>query len=228
MKRIQTTLFLLFLGVAGYAAVLPFRGGRDQTRIPPDPVALEKELAGKPVSLSKAIEAAVAEGGAAASASFGANGQIEVTVYRAGAELAVLVDGNSGAVLSKTSRPRFSGDAVSGEGTTTASGLRFYDIKVGTGAEAIANQSNVSVHYTGWLVDGTKFDSSVDRGQPFDFSLPEKRVIAGWLEGVAGMKEGGKRKLVIPANLGYGARGAGGVIPPNAVLVFDVELLKIK
>lgn len=98
------------------------------------------------------------------------------------------------------------------------------DLVVGTGAEATAGQ-NVQVHYTGWLTDGTKFDSSVDRGQPFVFPLGGGRVIQGWDQGVAGMKIGGKRKLTIPPSLGYGARGAGGVIPPNATLVFEVELL---
>ena len=101
------------------------------------------------------------------------------------------------------------------------------DIKVGDGPEAKAGQT-VSVHYTGCLADGTKFDSSVDRGQPFSFALGRGQVIAGWDHGVAGMKVGGKRVLTIPAEEGYGARGAGGAIPPNATLVFDVELLGVK
>ena len=106
-------------------------------------------------------------------------------------------------------------------------GLEYSDIKVGTGAEAKAGQT-VSVHYTGWLTSGKKFDSSVDRGQPFQFRLGAGQVIKGWDEGVAGMKVGGKRQLRIPPELGYGARGAGGVIPPNATLIFDVELLGVK
>jgi FKBP-type peptidyl-prolyl cis-trans isomerase FkpA len=109
---------------------------------------------------------------------------------------------------------------------TAKSGLKYKDLAKGDGAEAKAGDT-VSVHYTGWLKDGTKFDSSRDRGQSFDFPLGAGRVIKGWDEGVAGMKVGGKRKLIIPPQLGYGARGAGNVIPANAELVFDVELLKI-
>ncbi len=109
---------------------------------------------------------------------------------------------------------------------TTDSGLQIEEIKMGSGDTATAGQF-VSVHYTGWLTNGTKFDSSKDRDEPFEFSLGERMVIAGWDEGVQGMKIGGVRKLTIPPQLGYGARGAGGVIPPNATLVFEVELLDI-
>lgn len=110
--------------------------------------------------------------------------------------------------------------------TTTASGLIIEDLVVGQGDSAQPGQ-RVSVHYTGWLTDGQKFDSSKDRNDPFDFPLGRGHVIAGWDEGVAGMQVGGSRKLTIPPHLGYGARGAGGVIPPNATLVFEVELLGI-
>jgi len=110
--------------------------------------------------------------------------------------------------------------------TTTASGLQYEDVVVGAGAEATAGQS-VTVHYTGWLTDGKKFDSSKDRNDPFVFPLGAGRVIQGWDEGVQGMKVGGKRKLTIPPGLGYGPRGAGSVIPPHATLVFEVELLKV-
>ena len=110
---------------------------------------------------------------------------------------------------------------------TTASGLVYEDTVVGEGAEAKAGQQ-VIVHYTGWLTNGSKFDSSKDRNDPFEFSLGMRQVIGGWDEGVQGMKIGGTRKLTIPSELGYGARGAGGVIPPNATLVFEVELLGVK
>jgi FKBP-type peptidyl-prolyl cis-trans isomerase len=114
---------------------------------------------------------------------------------------------------------------------TTPSGLKYIDHKVGTGDEA-KRGNTVEVHYTGWLYDkaetrGKKFDSSVDRGAPFSFKLGAGNVIKGWDEGVQGMKVGGKRELIIPAALGYGDRGAGGVIPPGATLDFEVELLKV-
>ncbi|HVB18007.1 MAG TPA: FKBP-type peptidyl-prolyl cis-trans isomerase, partial [Stellaceae bacterium] len=114
--------------------------------------------------------------------------------------------------------------------TEMADGLKYTDTTVGTGAEATPGHK-VSVHYTGWLYEndkkGKKFDSSLDRGEPFSFTLGAKQVIRGWDEGVGGMKVGGKRTLIIPPDLGYGQRGAGGVIPPNATLIFDVELLKV-
>ncbi len=115
--------------------------------------------------------------------------------------------------------------------TTTDSGLQYEDTVVGQGAEAKAGQ-HVTVHYTGWLRNddgsqGAKFDSSKDRNDPFQFALGAGQVIRGWDEGVQGMKVGGQRRLTIPASLGYGARGAGGVIPPNATLIFDVELLAV-
>jgi peptidylprolyl isomerase len=115
---------------------------------------------------------------------------------------------------------------VSGQPTTTASGLQYWDIVVGTGATAAPGNS-VKVHYTGFLTTGEKFDSSRDRGEPFSFPLGAGQVIKGWDEGVAGMKVGGQRQLRIPRQLGYGAAGAGGAIPPNATLIFDVELLEV-
>src|SRR6476619_1108410 len=123
--------------------------------------------------------------------------------------------------------PGGGGGGAGGQEVTTASGLKYTDVTVGTGTEATAGKT-VDVHYTGWLLDGKKFDSSKDRGQPFSFPLGGGRVIKGWDEGVAGMKIGGTRILMIPPNLGYGASGAGGVIPPNATLKFEVELLGVR
>ncbi len=127
--------------------------------------------------------------------------------------------------LSDETEPRFPGDPVSGDGTQTDSGLKYFDIVVGDGPQPAGPTSTVTVHYTGWLVDGTKFDSSVDRGQPSSFAL--NRVIAGWTEGVGSMRIGGKRKLIIPYRLAYGERGNPGTIPPKATLIFDIELLAI-
>jgi FKBP-type peptidyl-prolyl cis-trans isomerase len=122
-------------------------------------------------------------------------------------------------------------DAATNQVIEMPNGLKYTDTKTGDGATATPG-NKVSVHYTGWLYNngtkGTKFDSSVDRGQPFQFTLGAHQVIAGWDKGVAGMKVGGKRTLIIPPELGYGARGAGGVIPPNATLMFDVELLGVQ
>jgi peptidylprolyl isomerase len=127
--------------------------------------------------------------------------------------------------------PTIAAAQTAGKTMTTASGLQIIDSTVGTGASPKPGQICV-MHYTGWLYEngqkGKKFDSSVDRNEPFEFPIGQHRVIAGWDEGVATMKVGGKRTLIIPPALGYGARGAGGVIPPNATLMFDVELLAVK
>ena len=136
----------------------------------------------------------------------------------------------AGAVATPVAIRRASAQTA-GKPMTTASGLQIIDSKVGTGASPTPGQTCV-MHYTGWLYEngqkGKKFDSSVDRNEPFEFKIGQRQVIAGWDEGVSSMKVGGKRTLIIPPALGYGARGAGGVIPPNATLMFDVELLAIK
>jgi len=116
---------------------------------------------------------------------------------------------------------------VSGDPITTSSGLKYWEIKKGTGPAAV-NGKTVRVHYTGWLADGKEFDSSLDAGEPIEFVLGSGRVIKGWDEGIAGMKVGGKRQLRIPPELGYGSRGAGSAIPPNATLIFDVQLVGVK
>ena len=120
--------------------------------------------------------------------------------------------------------PSYPGAAVDGAGTVTASGLKYYDLVVGDGPQPAGRNTTVKVHYTGWLTDGTKFDSSVDRGSPIDFRL--SGVIAGWTEGVGSMRVGGKRKLIIPPDLAYGPRGRPS-IPPMSTLIFDVELIAI-
>ena len=148
---------------------------------------------------------------------------------RRGALPALVVAMASGATMLYRSTPASAQTAA--KPVTTSSGLQIIDTKVGTGPTPRRGQTCV-MHYTGWLYEngkkGKKFDSSVDRRQPFEFPIGAGRVIAGWDEGVASMKVGGKRTLIIPPKLGYGERGAGGVIPPNATLIFDVELLGVK
>jgi peptidylprolyl isomerase len=147
------------------------------------------------------------------------------SVFKQVVEAALASEGSAG----QTATPEAASTppSVSGEPTVTDSGLKYIDIEVGTGDSPQTGQT-VSVHYTGWLTDGTKFDSSVDRGQPFSFVIGTGQVIEGWDEGVATMKVGGKRRLIIPPELGYGASGYPPVIPGNAELIFDVELLEIR
>ena len=149
------------------------------------------------------------------------------TVSRRGAVATVLLAGISAVATASSITPA----TAQGKTMTTASGLKIEDSKAGTGATPRRGQTCV-MHYTGWLytdgAKGKKFDSSVDRGEPFEFKVGVGQVIKGWDEGVITMKVGGKRTLIIPPELGYGARGAGGVIPPNATLIFDVELLAVK
>src|ERR1700728_3881333 len=148
---------------------------------------------------------------------------------RQSARAAVLIATFAARVGLATAAPALAQTA--GKTMTTSSGLKFTDTKDGTGASPKTGQICV-MHYTGWLYEngakGKKFDSSVDRGQPFEFPIGTHHVIAGWDEGVATMQVGGKRTLIIPPDLGYGARGAGGIIPPNATLLFEVELLDVK
>jgi FKBP-type peptidyl-prolyl cis-trans isomerase len=132
-----------------------------------------------------------------------------------------------GLAMSSTASARPDDKKEESKVVTTKSGLKYIDEKVGTGTEAKAGDM-VDVHYTGWLKNGTKFDSSKDRGKPFTFPLGGRRVIKGWDEGVAGMKEGGKRKLIIPYDLAYGEDGRPPTIPPRAELTFEVELIKVK
>ena len=198
----------------------------DLSVIPPDPAAVHTLLGNFPMSAVLAA-AEQASGGRASGAELDfVAGQVRVTVARAdGTNAVVVVSLENGAIVSNEAKNRFPGEPVQGEWTETDTGLKYFDLVVGKGEMPPNASSRVEVHYTGWLVDGTKFDSSVDRGATTTFGL--NQVISGWTEGLQSMKVGGKRKLIIPPDLGYGARGAGGVIPPNATLVFDVELVSL-
>jgi len=151
-----------------------------------------------------------------------------ILIYAAAICLGQTQPSHTAAKKATTSAPAATGPTkVTGPGTSAPSGLKYWDIKVGTGATAESGKK-VKVDYTGWLTNGKKFDTSVGTGKPFEFTLGQGDVIKGWDEGVAGMKVGGKRQLRIPPDLAYGDRGAGGVIPPNATLIFDVKLLGVE
>jgi peptidylprolyl isomerase len=222
--RLRTSILFVVVTVLASASV-----SADPSAIPPDPAALHAELKDTE-GLAGAIAAAekAAGGGEAVQAQYSsATNQVFVTVARAdGMFSRVTISMLDGDIVTIDDQGRFPGDPVSGEWTETESGLKYYEIKVGTGETPSGPSAQVEVHYTGWLNDGTKFDSSVDRGESITFAL--NRVIAGWTEGVGSMKVGGKRKLIIPADIGYGERGMpGGPIPPNATLIFDVELISL-
>lgn len=220
----------LLLAFALLAALAPLAGQKfDYTALPPAPEDVQKKLQ-ECQSATKLIEGVVGSSGAVVKSI-----AIDVSatpptatleLLDAGAMSRVVVNAVTGEAISREAVGRFPGEAVTGDWTETASGLKYYDIKVGDGAQPASPQSQVTVHYSGWLTDGRLFDSSVERGQPITFPLGG--VIPGWREGVSTMKVGGKRKLIIPGNLGYGARGnPGGGIPPMATLIFDVELLSV-
>lgn len=200
----------------------------DFSTLPPDPFQMEQTLAAATVDASAAAKMVADKVNGSVSsvvASTTPEGvRYAVTAYSDGKRHDIVI-ADDGKIMTDNVVPRFPGDPVGdGEMTTLPSGLMYYDLLEGFGAMPPDPSAQVSVHYTGWLTDGTKFDSSLDRGEPTTFPL--NRVIPGWTEGVGSMKVGGKRKLLIPFDLAYGPQGRG-PIPPRALLIFDVELLDI-
>jgi FKBP-type peptidyl-prolyl cis-trans isomerase FkpA len=200
----------------------------DYAKIPENPTDLEAQLRNFPLTLADAItmaEAAVQ--GRVTSVEFDSeHAQARVVVARAdGWNTVVRVHLQRGEIVSQEDQARFPGQPVTGDPVETDSGLQYFDLEVGAGPSPTNASAMVEVHYSGWLTDGTKFDSSVDRGQTATFGL--NQVISGWTEGLQGMSVGGRRKLIIPSDLGYGDMGSPPVIPPGATLVFDVELVSL-
>ncbi|MEW6074187.1 MAG: FKBP-type peptidyl-prolyl cis-trans isomerase [Planctomycetota bacterium] len=220
---------LLLAGAAAVATLRPPRGA-DYETLPPDPAALHAVLASQPIALAEAARIAEerVEGGKAALVRLLGPDRprfaVEV-VTASGERREIVVEAAGGRVISTVVKGRFPGDPTYGKWTEAPSGLKYFELREGDGPTPPDPTAKVKVHYTGWLVDGTKFDSSVDRGQPATFGL--NQVIKGWTEGVGSMKVGGKRKLIVPFSLGYGVQGRGPTIPPKATLIFDVELLEI-
>ncbi len=211
------------------AAAAPILAGPDYETLPPDPANVETALSELKVSLTDSITAAEKQTeGVATSATMNIQSTpptATVTVFAKEKKQEILVNAQTAEIINIREVSRFPGEPCSGGWVETDSGLKYWDLEVGDGPSPANTSSQVTVHYTGWLTDGTKFDSSYDSGRPATFRLGQ--VIPGWIEGVGSMRVGGKRKLIIPHQLAYGERGRPG-IPSRATLIFDVELISMQ
>jgi len=233
MLRTRTTLIAgtACLAMVGLTSAVALRMAEtDYSKLPVDAKQTEEKLDALDTSLANAVRKAEEElSGKAMSATVDPDASppsVTVVVFAEEAEHHVTLNAQDMSILSKETLPPYElpGWEVEGEWTETSSGLKYWDLEEGDGAPA-DSEKRVTVHYTGYLVDGTKFDSSRDRGPPSTFPL--NRVIPGWTEGVGSMRQGGRRKLVVPFELAYGASGRPPVIPPRAMLIFDVELITV-
>ncbi|MFG0331011.1 MAG: FKBP-type peptidyl-prolyl cis-trans isomerase [Phycisphaerales bacterium] len=233
MKRIRQfglrlAAVALLIGAAGAVSPL-FPIDFNYSEVRPDPAKMTEMLEAAPVSLAEAI--GIAEQAVDGHATYadaiprGERFLFNIVAYNNDAAFMVMIDGATGTVVRRQPVPRYPGAMVEGEPVTTESGLAYFDLEEGEGEVPPSPEATVKVHYTGWTVDGRTVDSSLRRNQPAEFKL--NGVIAGWTEGVGSMKVGGKRKLIIPFDLAYGAQGSPPAVPPRATLIFDVELLEI-